>query len=82
MTRYAFLNADSIVVQATTGDLSDDLLKVFLRDYAILFSATSFVRVDDDRPVWIGGSYDSDSGAFAPPPTPEPEVVIEEIVPE
>jgi hypothetical protein len=80
VTRYAFLNADSIVVQATTGDLSDDLVNVFMRDYAILFSATSFVRVEDDRPVWIGGSYDSDSGAFAPPPTPEPEVIVTEAV--
>lgn len=76
MTRYVFLNADSIVVQVTSGDLSADFLTVFLRDYSVLFAATSWIRVDDERPVWMGGAYDSVSGEFSPPSPP----IIEETV--
>ena len=79
---YAFVNADGVVVQTIIGDLSEAQLARFLADQGALFGATSFVIVDDDRAVWIGGSYDSDSGVFSPPPTPEPEAVIEEILPE
>jgi len=87
---YAFINADGIVVQSITGSLDENQLARFLADQRALFGAESFVIVDDDRTVWIGGSYDSDSGVFSPPPTPEPEPivvdapieVIEEILPE
>lgn len=87
---YAFVNGDGIVVQSITGSLDENQLARFLADQRALFGAESFVIVDDDRTVWIGGSYDSDSGVFSPPPTPEPEPivvdapieVIEEILPE
>jgi hypothetical protein len=46
----------------------------------VLFGAESIVAVDADTAVWIGGSYDSESGTFTPPPAPEPEPEpIEEI---
>jgi len=77
---YAFVNADEVVVQTIIGDLSEAQLARFLADQGALFGATSFVIVDDDRAVWIGGSYDAGSGAFSPPPIAEPELVIEEIV--
>ena len=70
---YAFLNAESVVVNAIGGELNDKQQAQFLRDYAILFGATQIVAVDDDTSVWIGGSYTD--GTFSPPPTPlEPEV--------
>lgn len=77
---YAFINADGIVVQSITGSLDENQLARFLSDQRALFGAESFVIVDDDRTVWIGGSYDASSGTFSPPPSPEPEPVIEEIV--
>jgi hypothetical protein len=87
--KYAFINAEGVVVNIISGALDESQLAQFLRDYAILFGAVNFVGVEDDAPVWIGGSYDSDSGIFTPPPIPEPEVivaktvaVIEEILPE
>ena len=80
--RFAFINADGVVVQLIVGDLNEDERAQFLRDYSVLFAAKEIVAVGADVSVWIGGSYDSDSGAFAPPPTPEPEAVIEEIIPE
>jgi len=87
---YVFVNEDGLVVNQIVGDLSEAQLARFLADQRALFGATSSVIVDDDRVVWIGGSYDSDSGVFTPPPTPEPEPiavdapieVIEEILPE
>lgn len=87
---YAFINADGIVVQSITGSLDENQLARFLADQRALFGAESFVIVDDDRVVWIGGSYDADSGVFSPPPSAEPEPivvdapieVIEEIIPE
>jgi hypothetical protein len=71
--KYAFLNANSIVVNLISGALSAQQKAQFLRDYAILFGAVDFVGVEDGVPVWMGGSYDPDSGTFTPPPSPEPE---------
>ena len=71
--RYAFINADSIVVQVIVGALSEIEQQRFLRDYAILFGATAIVAVDGDTSVWIGGSY-TDGTFTAPPTPPEPEV--------
>jgi hypothetical protein len=87
---YAFVNADKIVVQSITGSLDENQLARFLEDQRALFGADSFVIVGDDRTVWIGGSYDSDSGVFSPPPSTEPEPIVvdapialvEEILPE
>jgi len=83
VTRYAFTNADGIVVNVITGALTAAQQEQFLRDYAILFGATAIVAVDDAQPVWIGGSYTD--GVFATPTEPEPlpeplpEVVTETI---
>lgn len=79
MTRYAFTNADGIVVNVISGALTAAQQEQFLRDYAILFGATAIVAVDDDTSIWIGGSYTD--GTFTTPPEPEPlpEVVTETI---
>ena len=69
--KYAFINADGIVVQVIVGALSAAQQAQFLRDYAILFGAVAIVEVDADTPVWIGGGYTD--GAFNEPPAPEPQ---------
>jgi hypothetical protein len=77
MTRYAFTNADGIVVQLISGALNPAQQAQFLRDYSALFGAVAIVAVEPDTSVWIGGAYLD--GVFAPPPQPEPEPeVIEE----
>jgi hypothetical protein len=68
--RYAFLNAESIVVNCISGTLSEQQQAQFLRDYAILFGAVAIVEVEAETPVWIGGSYTD--GVFNEPPAPEP----------
>jgi hypothetical protein len=68
--RYAFINAESIVVQLITGTLNDAQQAQFLRDYSVLFGAVAIVGVESDTMVWIGGSYTD--GQFLPPPQPEP----------
>ena len=75
MTRYAFTNADGIVVNVTTGALTAAQQEQFLADYAILFGATAIVAVDGDTSIWIGGSYTD--GTFTTPPEPVIEVVAE-----
>ena len=67
---YAFLNADSIVVNVISGTLNVQQQEQFLRDYGILFGAVAIVEVEPDTAVWIGGSYTD--GVFTPPPAPEP----------
>jgi hypothetical protein len=79
---YAFINAEMTVVQLIVGALNDSQLAQFERDYRIIFGAEFCVPVYDEKPIYLGGSYDPDSGVFSPPPSPEPEVVIEEIIPE
>ena len=71
--RFAFINADGIVVQFISGELNENQQAQFLRDYAILFGATQIVAVDTDTAVWIGGSY-TDGTFNEPPRPPEPEV--------
>ena len=80
MNRYAFINAERIVVQVIAGELDETQRAQFLRDYSALFGAEEIVAVESGVVVWIGGSYDSDSGTFTPPPTPEPEIVVAETV--
>ena len=67
--RYAFLNAESIVVNVIAGNLTPDQQQLFLRDQAALFGATQVIEVEPDTSVWIGGSYTE--GQFLPPPQPE-----------
>ena len=78
--RHAYLDASNLVVQIIAGGVDGSAHDSLLVVYANLFGATRCVRVEDDRPIWIGGSYDPDSGIFTPPPSPEPEPVVEEIV--
>jgi len=73
--RYAFLDSSNTVVQVIVGELNEEQQQVFLRDYAILFNATQIVAVEDDRSVWIGGSYTD--GEFTPAPEPQPEPLPE-----
>jgi hypothetical protein len=74
MKRYAFMSAEGIVVQLIVGALDESKLGRLLKDYRTLFGAESAVGVEDEATsVWIGGSYDSTSGVFSPPPSPEPE---------
>ena len=74
---YAFINAESVVVQLITGALNPSQQAQFLQDYGTLFGAVAIVAVEQDTVVYIGGSYTE--GVFAPPPQPEPEPeVIEE----
>lgn len=75
--KYAFINAESIVVNCISGTLNAAQQAQFLRDYAVLFGAVAIVEVDADTPVWIGGPYTN--GAFNEPPAPEPlpEPIVE-----
>ncbi len=68
--KYAFINAESIVVNCISGTLSAAQQAQFLRDYSVLFGAVAIVEVPDGISVWIGGAYTD--GVFAPPPQPEP----------
>ena len=78
MTRYAFTNADAIVVQVIDGDLTEQQQEQFLRDYGVLFGAVNIIPVvDADTSVWIGGSYTD--GTFSPPAASEP---VPEVLPE
>lgn len=70
MTTHVYLNAQDIVVQVITGGVDGAAHDALLRDYNFLYGAVRCVRVEDRRPVWIGGSYTD--GVFAPPPEPEP----------
>lgn len=77
MIRHAYLNADGVIVQVISGAVDGDAHDALLADYSVLFGAVSCVRVEDDRAIWIGGSYTD--GEFTPPPAPpvEPEPQLE-----
>lgn len=64
---FAFVNADLIVVQAIGGDLNAKQLEQFERDYAVLFGSEFSVPVMEGVTVWIGGTYNPETGQFAPP---------------
>ena len=79
--RYAFIDANGIVVNVIVGALSEIEQQRFLADYGVLFGAESIVAVDADTAVWIGGSYTD--GTFTAPPEPEPvPVPIVEVIAE
>lgn len=89
--RYAFLNAESIVVNVIAGNLTPEQQQLFLRDQAALFGATQVIQVEPDTSVWIGGTYDAAQGFLPPPPEivegtseviEEPVAMIEETTPE
>lgn len=70
LARHAYLNAEDVVVQVLSGALDGAAHDALLRDYAVLYGAVRCVRVEDETPVWIGGSYTD--GVFTTPPEPEP----------
>jgi hypothetical protein len=69
--RYAFINAENLVVNVISGALDQSQQAQFLRDYSVLFGAIAVVEVPVGTPVWIGGSYTD--GIFQAPPVPEPQ---------
>ena len=69
-SRYAFINAESIVVNRISGTLTAAQQAQFLSDYSALFGATAIIEVEEATAVWVGGSYTG--GVFVPPPVPEP----------
>ena len=70
MLKYAFTDANEIVVQVISGQLDAKAQAQFLKDYRALFGAEQIIEVDASTPVWIGGAYTD--GVFAEPPQPEP----------
>lgn len=77
---FAFVNAEMIVVNAIGGNLTPQQVARFEADYRVIFGAEFAIPVYDDTPIYIGGSYDPDSGTFSPPPPaePEPDPIVEE----
>ena len=71
LPKHVYLNAEDLVVQVISGGVEGATHDRFLADYGILFGAVRCVRVEDETPVWIGGSYTD--GEFTPPPAPEPQ---------
>jgi len=70
---YAFVNAEMVVVNAIGGELNEQQLTQFARDYRVLFGAEFSVPVFDGTTVWMGGRYNPETGEFSPPdPQPEP----------
>jgi len=78
MKQYAFINADSQVVQVISGVLNSAQQAQFLRDYGVLFGAEQIIAVDDATALWIGGTYTD--GEFMPPPAPEPQLEAEPVL--
>ena len=68
--KYAFLNAESIVVNVISGTLSAAQQAQFLRDYGIIYGAVAVIEIDAETRVWKGGAYTG--GTFQEPPAPEP----------
>lgn len=75
--KHVYLNTEDVVVQVISGGVDGVAHDALLRDYGVLFGAVRCIRIEDERPVWIGGSYTD--GEFTPPPAPpvEPEQQLE-----
>jgi len=65
LAKHAYLDANGTVVQVISGAVDGVAHDALLRDYGILYGAVSCVRVEDETPVWIGGSYTDNQ--FLPP---------------
>jgi hypothetical protein len=78
--KYAFVNADSIVVNVIVGDLNEEQKPRFFAVQQAIFGATQMVELADNQGAWIGGTYtDGQFAAPEPPPQPEPDAeAIEE----
>lgn len=75
--KHVYLNAEDVVVQVISGGVDGAAHDALIRDYGVLFGAVRCIRIEDERPVWIDGSYTD--GEFTPPPAPpvEPEPQLE-----
>jgi hypothetical protein len=72
--KYAFVNADSIVVNVIVGDLNEEQKPRFFAVQQAIFGATQMVELADNQGAWIGGTYtDGQFAAPEPPPQPEPD---------
>lgn len=71
-SKHAYLDANGTVVQVISGAVEGVAHDALLADYGVLFGAVRCIRVDEQTPVWIGGTYD-DANGFTPPPAPEPQ---------
>ena len=84
--RYAFVNADNIVVNVIVGDLTDEQKPRFFAVQQAIFGATQMIELADNQGAWIGGTYTD--GQFVAPepqqPEPAPEIVEgeSEVLPE
>lgn len=65
MARYAFTDEANVCKQIIIGDLSEEQLAVFDRDYAALFQTTARYEVGESDPVQIG--WVLVDGVFADP---------------
>lgn len=79
--RYAFINADSVVVNVIIGNFDDSSLQVFIDTYHSMFGAVWALEVADESVrIWMGGRYDNEAG-FLPPPEPEIVEGTSEVLP-
>ena len=76
--KYAFLNADCVVVNVIAGVLSEQQLQLFLSDYGALFGSVYALELPDDTSVYIGGRYDSAEGFL--PPEPPAETIVDDAI--
>jgi hypothetical protein len=70
MKRYAFLDANGVVLNLIVGNLTLEQQQLFLRDHNVMYGAQQIIEVEPDISVWIGGGYTD--GVFTLPPQPEP----------
>ena len=71
--QYAVVDQYSVVVNLIVGDLSEAQAASILSVETMIRGAVDMVLVEDGQVVWIGGTYDPESGEYSPPPSPEPE---------
>lgn len=73
--RYAFVNADNIVVNVIVGDLTDEQKPRFFEVQQAIFGATQMIELGENQGAWIGGTYTD--GQFTAPEPPQPEPLPE-----
>jgi hypothetical protein len=72
MARYAFADANNVCKQIIVGDLTEEQLAVFDRDYAILFQSTARYEIGAEDPVQIG--WELIDGVFINPNATNEEI--------
>jgi hypothetical protein len=78
--RTAVIDASGTVVNLLKGQIIPEQQSAFVEHFSRQYGPISLCVVEDDRAIWIGGSYTE--GEFTPPPEPEPlpEVITETII--